>query len=146
MDPPTQVSWVRIPARGLYSFFVGFSGFYFLPIFKNCLWEFVELFFFKIASIFAISIQCTTTYLSRSMPAKIWRCLISRYSRAASGRTDWENTQSDFISKAELRMHWKVWIFVPLNFLFLSSKIHFLNEKKLIQKLDENESKWVKMI
>ena len=47
MDLPMRVSWVRIPARELYSFFVGFSGFYFFPIFKNCLWQFVELFFSK---------------------------------------------------------------------------------------------------
>ena len=47
IDPPTKVSWVRIPGRDLYSFFVGFSGFYFFPIFKNCLWQFVELYFSK---------------------------------------------------------------------------------------------------
>ena len=33
-------------------------------------------FFFKITSIFVISIQYTITYSSRSMPDKIWRCLL----------------------------------------------------------------------
>ena len=35
-------------------------------------------FFFKIASIFVISTQYTTTYSSRSMPARIWRYLMFR--------------------------------------------------------------------
>ena len=40
-------SWVRIPARDLYPFFLGFSRFYFFLIFKNCPWQFLELFFSK---------------------------------------------------------------------------------------------------
>ena len=79
MDLPMKVSWVRIPAGDLYSFFVGFSGFYFFPIFKNCLWKFVELFSSKLLLfLWLVSNTLQHTCLSRPITAKIWRCLNSR--------------------------------------------------------------------